>query len=122
MTAFADTKNNEIYGATEGTKTWWHEKGHLKYNKTAKGARRNFNFQSYLFVTICMTVVSLFFPLFKWAALIGILITVYYYVFEEVWCWIYAFKMYNLQKITTKFMGGANEIFKKSIQEKKEGN
>lgn len=104
--AFADTSTGKIYGAKEGTKTWWHEKGHLKYNKTDKGARRNFNFQSYLFITICMTVIALFFPFFKFIALATLLITIYYYSFEEIWCWVYAFKMYNLQKIGNKLIGG----------------
>lgn len=35
--AVVDIKTGRIVGAVEGSMTWWHEKGHIAFDKTPKG-------------------------------------------------------------------------------------
>ena len=91
MTAFVDLETKKIHGCKEGTLTYYHEQGHIAYNNSKKGALNSFREQSALQVAIYAAIVSLFIPSLKWIALILLFGHWYYFFFEEMWSWKYAF-------------------------------
>ena len=109
--AHVNLKTGRIYGAKKGTLTYYHELGHLAFSKTAKGERVRLRQElskdilNVIFLgafwfyniapTISKVVVALF--VFRW---------LYFYNYEEVWCWRYAFKM----RTKLKEMNGTEKI------------
>ena len=93
--AHVNIKTKKIYGAKKGTLTYGHELGHLAFSKTIKGEMirlkeelsKDFLNVSFLgafwFYNInpLLTKIVLSYFVFRW---------LYYYTYEEVWCWIYA--------------------------------
>ncbi len=99
---FCDIHQNKIIGATPGTATWHHEEGHLIYNRSEKGMKNDFHRQSFFNATIFFLVVSLFIEIGKWFALFAMLMTVWFTVREELWCWKYAFKKMKKNRLYKK--------------------
>lgn len=84
----------KIYGVEEGSLGWYHEQGHIKFNESEMGTRLSFYGQNFLIITIEVLVIHLFFPYFfvKLVAASSIILALLIDIFEEVWCWVYAFK------------------------------
>lgn len=91
--AFVDTESGKIYGAEEYSLKWFHERGHIEYQKSWKGIKNSFTAQSLFKLTIFFTVLGLFTFLFKMLALSALLAWIAFGIYEEIWCWNYAFKM-----------------------------
>jgi len=106
MSAFVDIPTGKIVGANKGTRTYLHEKGHIIYNKSEIGMRNSFREQSSFQLAVYLGIFSFLFPILRWYALGMIMCSIYYFVYEESWCWGYALN---------KFKGGKN---KNGIQEK----
>jgi len=90
--AVVDLESERIIGCKEGSFTWYHEKGHIEFNKKDKGIKVSY-FKTFSFgLTIFFTVISLFVSWMKYFALLSLVLALYYYLYEEIWCWIYSLK------------------------------
>jgi antibiotic biosynthesis monooxygenase (ABM) superfamily enzyme len=95
--AIVNLETGEIFGCEPGSKTWYHEQGHIVFNKTNWGIKINYYnsfFQMIAIFTLSLSVLINWLPL-KLFGLMNALGMVCCYLFEEVWCWIYALKHYN---------------------------
>ena len=95
---YCDPATGQIVNAKEGSLIWWHEKGHLEYANRTETQNKDYSRQSMFKSTIFFTVVSLFFPIIKWFALMFLLATGYYAIYEEYWCWKYALYKHKKQQ------------------------
>lgn len=98
MGAIVDTSTGKIIGAEKGTLVWWHEVGHLEYLKTNRGVLNQYAQQQYFRITFLTTVCALFFDFFKWGAITGLLLFLFYELYEEWWCWEFAKNNFNKMK------------------------
>lgn len=103
MSAFVDIRTGKIIGAKKGTRTYLHEQGHIIYNKSEFGMRNSFREESTLQLGIYLAVFSFLLPILKYYSIGMIMVSIYYFVFEESWCWAYAFKKFK------KLKGGINK-------------
>ena len=94
MTAFVDLLTGKIVGAKKGTITYFHEEGHVVYNKSDKGMRNAYREQSYFLVTVVFLVIAVLSNgiYIKTAALCSCTIFLYFHFYEEAWCWKYAIR------------------------------
>lgn len=90
--AVVDLDIEKIVDCKKGSFTWWHEKGHIVFNKTDKGIKQSYYVSYLMGVSILFITFSLFIPIMKFAVLISTLMMIYYYAYEEVWCWLFAYK------------------------------
>lgn len=92
--AIVDLKSSKIQGCKEDSLTWWHEKGHLVYNSSDKGMRNSFMMQSFFEWTVITLIIYMWFNNLFWKIVftISIIAFVLLYWYEELWCWIYAWK------------------------------
>ena len=93
--AFVDLETEKIFGCKEGSYTWYHEKGHIIFNKSNRGM--NFIFwKENIFVLL---IVSLGFGALinnfylKSLSLSLTILFVVMYFYEEAWAWGYALKI-----------------------------
>lgn|SRR6056297_3307427 len=96
--AVVDLDQNKIVGAKKGSPVWWHEKGHIEFNKSDKGIKYSYYVSYLMGVSVFFIMTALFFNQMKYFALISVLMMFYYYAYEEVWCWIYAYKKLKKNK------------------------
>lgn len=87
-----DTATGKIIGAKKGTKGWYHELGHLKFQRTSIGVKVRFYQESFLILTILFLVITQFTDLVKSLLIIIFGAFIYFYLYEEVWCDRYAKK------------------------------
>jgi len=92
MTAFVDLKNKKIVGAKENSLTWFHEKGHIVYNEAERGMRNEFQRQGFFNATIFFLVINCFWWFGKYLAAMAFFLSTIYSIYEEAWCWSYAFR------------------------------
>ena len=102
--AHVNLETGKIYGAKKGSLSYGHELGHLAFRKTAKGERIALKeelsndllnvifFAGFWFYNIAPSVVKFVcaFFVFRW---------LYFYNYEEVWAWVYAFKLRNKKRL-----------------------
>jgi len=99
VTPHCDISTGKIYGCKKNSFSWWHEKGHLKFNKSIRGSTLKL-YQSYflyswmLFITLGFVVSS---SLFHFISLLSLAIYFGIDFFEEIWCNIYAKKNVTLK-------------------------
>ena len=68
-TAIVDLRTEKIYGAEKGTHSYYHEEGHLVYNKSELGVRNRL-LQGYLIDTIIISIMATFiWEFFLWLSL-----------------------------------------------------
>jgi len=92
MNAFVDLRTRKIIGAERNSLAWFHEKGHLVYNDSEFGMRNDFRAQVFFNATIFFLVLALFFEFFKLCAALSFILFAYFSIYEEAWCWRYAFE------------------------------
>lgn len=92
--AVVDTQTGRIVGCEEGSWTWWHEKGHIEFNKDPKGFQYGY---MWMFSIFCAVVLWAIYTAFQhtiiyimFLAMVGL--AIYYYAYEEIWCWVYAIR------------------------------
>ena len=92
--AFVNLITEEIYGCKEGGLVWFHEKGHIEFNKTELGNKVDFWKGNIFQIIIGFIVVAVYTDrdFFKQVSLALLIVYLFLYLFEEVWCWFYAFK------------------------------
>jgi len=92
MAGFCDIKTGKIYGCEKGSYVWWHEKGHLIFNKSERGSFLQLCQQYILLLFFFSGIVAITF-INKIAGLlvaIPYLIYLCFELYEEHWCWKYA--------------------------------
>lgn len=93
--AVVDLSTGEIAGCKIGSATWWHEQGHLEFNKKESlGFTASYYAEGMLKFALIFVILFLFFPyyIFKLIALSAVGANILYYLLEEVWCWVYSIK------------------------------
>ena len=87
---------NKIYDCKEGTRTYYHEIGHLKFNSKTFGVKINyyasfFQMIAIFFIGLGILTNNIFVKAFGFVNVSGMIAC---YFIEEIWCWIYSFKNY----------------------------
>ena len=95
--ALIDLVSGKIYGCKKGSKVWYHEKGHLLFNNSEFGVKINYYGQFFQMIAVFILSLSIIIDwlplkLFGLTNALGMIIC---YVWEEVWCEIYALREYN---------------------------
>lgn len=90
MAAIVNLRTKKIYGCKEGSLSWRHEVGHLVFHESELATRLNL-YQGYIIYGLFVA----FFAEIKIFQFILILALLFIDMFEEIWCWIYAFKKRN---------------------------
>ena len=96
--SYYDSETKEIVGSKKGSLVWWHEKGHMSYEKHPKTSNKDYSRQSMWKSAVFFTIISLFIPIIKYAAITFLFANIYYAVYEEIWCWKYALIHYKKQE------------------------
>lgn len=99
MSGIVDLATGKIIGVEKGTLAYFHEVGHIVYNKNEKGIRNRYRQQVVWEYSIVFIFSALFFSFFKWLAASGLIIYFLYEVYEEKWCWDYARKEFSKKKL-----------------------
>ena len=95
--AIVDLATENITGCEKGSRTWWHEKGHIVFSKQDWGAKisyyqYHFMMMAVLFGSLSLLINSLGLKAFTFLNAFGMILS---YIYEEVWCWAYSFKHYS---------------------------
>ncbi len=95
--AIVDLDTGNITGCEKGSRVWWHEKGHIVFNKSESGAKINywqyhFMMTAVLFGSLSLLINSLGLKVFTFMNALGMICS---YIYEEVWCWAYSFRHYK---------------------------
>jgi len=95
--AIVDLATENITGCKKGSRTWWHEKGHIVFSKQDWGAKisyyqYHFMMMAVLFGSLSLLINSLGLKAFTFLNALGMILS---YIYEEVWCWAYSFKNYS---------------------------
>jgi hypothetical protein len=97
--SYYDSETKEIKGAKEGSLVWWHEKGHMEYEKNPKTANKDYTRQSMWKCAVFFAVLAFFVDILKYFALMFLFTNIYYALSEEIWCWVYAIKKHKKQEL-----------------------
>lgn len=95
---YVDLITETIVGCKKGTKEWYHEEGHIVYNKSELGIRNNYLQCLYEYLAITFTVIAFIIDLVWFLALASVIMFWYYFNYEERWCWKYAYKKLKQDK------------------------
>lgn len=90
--AYVDLSTGEIYGCEKGSLTYLHELGHLEYHKTKQGNKNDFTRETMKTLTIVFSLLGHLHYIFLYLGIGYLLAWIYYSVYEEIWCWRWAFK------------------------------
>ena len=98
--AIVDLQTKQIYDCKEGTKTWFHEKGHIEFNNTDRGVKINyygifFQMVAVFFIALSLLINNLPLKIFAFMNALGMLVC---YIYEEVWCWAWGLKEWKRSK------------------------
>jgi hypothetical protein len=92
--AYANTETKKIYGCKRGSKTYYHEEGHLKFEENKGGykirAIQDLSIKGLLFSTAFGVIYN--HSIITTFILLLILLSIITEMYEEAWCWIYASK------------------------------
>jgi len=96
MEANVDLETKKIYGCEPGTLRYYHEEGHIVFNETDKGIAMNYKADFFMKLCIILLVVIQM-PMFnnfgiKFIMMSFALLWLYYYFYEEAWCWNFALR------------------------------
>jgi len=84
--AVTDIKTGKITGCKKGTFAWYHEVGHIEFDKTEWGAKRRYLQEQSLTSSVFFCVFSFFIIYFKYFALISVIAYLFLFIEEEIWC------------------------------------
>lgn len=98
--AYAELNTGKIIGAKEGTKTYYHEEAHLKYEETKKGKIIRELQEGSFKLLIPFIVFAIVIPnnYFNYLIIFLLFLNIISELFEEVECWIYSYKKLNEKK------------------------
>jgi len=92
--AITNKETGKIIGCEPGSLTYLHEKAHILYSKMDLGIRNEFYEESFLIVTVLSLVLNIFYNNMytRCVCLAGAILFLCFYYYEEVWCWVYAWR------------------------------
>lgn len=99
--AIVDVNSGKIIGCKPGTLTYWHEQGHILYSRKNFGMTLQFYGQGFFVISVGVLVLNVFYNtlLVKVWIVVSFLLFLATSLFEELWCWSYAFtKRHKLLK------------------------
>jgi hypothetical protein len=87
----------EITDCKKGSRVWWHEKGHIEFNKLEWGSKIDYYQQHFMMVAVFFGAMSLlinnlYLHLFTFLNALGMICS---YLYQELWAWLYSFKHYK---------------------------
>lgn len=90
---YVDLTTGKIVGCKEGSLSWLHEQGHIIFNKTDKGIRNNYLGDSLIKgAVILLTFNALIHNMPSIVLAVSFVsASIFFYFYEEVWCWKYAY-------------------------------
>jgi hypothetical protein len=90
--AYANLNNNKIYGCKKGTKTYYHEEAHLKYEDTSNGRTIRIYQELSKDMLLKFVAIWLIFPnsVIKLLIFGCLLFSIFSTIKEELDCWKYA--------------------------------
>lgn len=96
--AVVDISTGKIFGCVEGTKTWYHEKGHIAFANTEWGAKISYYGQFFQMVAVFFTVLGVLVPersvlVFAFVNALGMVCS---YIYEEVWAWVWGLREWKI--------------------------
>ena len=111
--ANVNLENNKIFGAKKGTKKYYHELGHLKFESSCKIGNRirviqDFS-QKFLLFLVAFEVL-LPNEYFETLIIVLILLSIYSEIYEEKWAWNFAKRMGERDDRKTKICKTTKEI------------
>lgn len=93
--ANVNLQTKKIYGTEKGTKTYYHEVAHLKFEDKAPYGNLTRQLQNLSLTSLIFSMAFAFiYPHYLWKVilLILILVSIFSETYEELWCWDYAKK------------------------------
>lgn len=92
--AIVDTQTGIIIGAKHDSLTYHHELGHIEYNKSSSGILFGYIINELFFTTVGLLVLNSILEhiLFKICFSLCYLVICILKIYEEVWCWKYAYR------------------------------
>jgi len=92
--ATVDLNSGKITGCVEGSKTWYHEKGHIAFNETDLGSKIDYYQYFFMMVAVFCGSLSLiidnyFLHLFTFLNAFGMVVS---YAYQEIWCWVWGIR------------------------------
>lgn len=92
--AVVNLETKQISGCKEGTIQWYHEEGHIKFNELEEADTINYRKEFLLKACIILLVFNQLFNNYtaKVFTFCCASLSLFYYFYEEVWCWKYAFQ------------------------------
>ena len=92
---FVDLVTKKIYGCKEGSRSYFHEKGHLLFDESDIGTRIKYYHYFFTMLTVVIIPFNFFINLLllKIFTLICSFSVIITYLFEEFWCDLYSWKM-----------------------------
>jgi hypothetical protein len=89
---FVDLNSSKIYGCKEGTRAWYHEEGHLIFDKGEFGTKIKYYHYFFMMLVASILPFNLFINsiLLKIFTLLCSLCVILTYLIEEIWCEVYA--------------------------------
>lgn len=95
--AFSEVKTGKIQGAKPGSLTYFHEEGHIIFNRRPNALRWQYwreHLPIYAVIFLSLDLIAIGRPVFrttlKVCALAAVLLFIAIYESEEIWCWKYA--------------------------------
>ncbi len=91
---FVDLNTKKIYGCKKGSRAYYHEEGHLVFDTSELGTRIKYYHYFFTMMTVVIIPFNFFINLLllKIFTLICSLSVVITYLFEEIWCDVYAWR------------------------------
>ena len=92
--AIVDLATGNITGCEKGSRTWWHEKGHIVFSKQESGTKISYYQYHFMMMAVAFGSLSLLInstglKVFTFLNALGMILS---YIYEEVWCWAWAMK------------------------------
>lgn len=100
-----DLQTGKIYGCEKYSYSWWHEKGHLEFNNHDKGVLYNYRKELFLKMCILLLIANSIYECIPFKFILVALgtLSLYYYFYEELWCWKYALEFKKKKKNKVKW-------------------
>lgn len=90
MSSYVNVQTGKIVGAKPHTMKWYHEKGHIEYNNSALGIRNAYRQWFYGFIALTAIILGQVDITFTIASFVFLIMSWYYFIYEEFYCWRYA--------------------------------
>lgn len=96
--AIVDLNTNDIIGAKQGSLTWWHEYGHIIYNRNLKNKILDWWGDSFFKIAVASIIIKqivtneFLIDVLTMSSISALVIWFLIYQYEEIWCWAFAFK------------------------------